>query len=525
VERVARSYGSEAITRTADHDQLQLEGRALKSATWRVFAFHLLRVGLFFGAAYNYYSHNEGTAWLLGIVFVYSYLDREFFLKPNLMNAYLAFTVIYYYSRWVMGWGNPFTTIYNQDAPNWVKVIKDIVWLGFVGVFAFRALTRPRFDRNMPLWFTPRGMILVLLTAVYLVLPTLALIYARGNIFDIVLLALRYPLEYVPFVFLFPFILRGESSIRYLRTFIPLVLLSLIFLGIEMFSGRRTGMGYGGMYTRYGSIFGSPNDFGVFVMLAIAFVLAFLAERAIRWSPKVVAFLILCLCAIASTASLSANFALVFTTTNLVLFTKDRIKSALTVIAVAVLVAGLYYTFPNVGVAKLLALRVESVPSMGDESTRSHYSSIIVAEEAIDRFEPIEYVFGTFESRNQALAPETYYLRTFYLRGGASLVILLAVIGLSLFEGHRRYRAAKGDRQRRGLFLACFLGVAGIAFACLFIPYLDTFPSNFYFWFLVAIIWCEPMSEREIAATHAGRPQQQVTARQMRKLAPGLARP
>jgi hypothetical protein len=283
-------------------------------------------------------------------------------------------------------------------------------------------------------------------------------------------------------------------------------------------------MGYGGMYTRYGSIFGSPNDFGVFMMLTIATVLAFLAERAIRWSPKVVALLILCLCAIASTASLSANFAMVFTTTNLVLFTKDRIKSALTVIAVAVLAAGLYYTFPNVGVAKLLALRVESVPNLGDESTRSHYSSILVTEEAIDRFEPVEYVFGTLESRNQALAPETYYLRTFYLRGGASLVILLAVIGLSLFEGHHRYRAAKGDRNRRGLFLACFLGVAGIAFACLFIPYLDTFPSNFYFWFLVAIIWCEPMSEREIAAMHASRPQQQVTARQTRKLAPGLAR-
>jgi len=524
VERLARSYGPGAIARRADHDQVQLEGRAWKSAMWKVFAFHLLRVALFFGAAYNHYEHNEGTAWLLGILFVYSYLDREFFLKPDLMNAYLAFSVIYYYSRWVMGWGNIGTTIYGQDAPNWVKVIKDIVWLGFVAVFAFRALTRPRYDRNMPLWFTPRGMILVLLTVVYLGLPTLALIYARGSVFDIVLMAMRYPLEYVPFLFLFPFVLRGKSSIRYLRTFIPLVWLSLIFLGIEMFSGRRTGFGYGGMYTRYGSIFGSPNDFGVFMMLAIATVLAFLAERAIKWSPKVVAFSVLCVCALASTISLSAVFAMVFTTINLVLFTKDRMKSALTVIAAAILVAGLYFAFPNVGVAKFLAERVETVSNLGDESARSHYTSIIVAEEAIERFEPAEYVFGTLESRNQALAPETYYLRTFYLRGGSSLAILLAIIGLSLFESHHRYRLAKGDRERRGLFLATFLGVAGIAFACLFIPYLDSFPSNFYFWFLVAIIWCEPMTEREIIAMHAARPQQQVTARQTRKLAPGLAR-
>ena len=524
MERVARSYGSEAITRTEDHDQLQLEGRALKSATWKIFAFHLLRVAFFFGAAYNYYSHNDGTAWLLGILFVYSFLDREFFLKPNLMNAYLAFTVIYYYSRWVMGWGNPSTTIYDQDAPNWVKVIKDIVWLGFVGVFAFRALTRPRFDRNMPLWFTPRGMILVLLTLVYLALPTLALIYARGSMIDIVLTAMRYPLEYVPFVLLLPFVLRRESSIRYLRTFIPLVLLSLIFLGIEMFAGRRTGFGYGGMYTRYGSIFGSPNDFGVFMMLTIATVLAFLAERAIRWSPKVIAFLVLCLCALAATISLSANFAMVFTTINLVLFTKDRIKSAMTVIAVAVLVAGLYYAFPNVGVARFLVERVERLSNFREESATSHYTSVILAEDAIKRFEPAEYVFGTFESRNQALEPETYYLRTFYLRGGASLVSLLAIIGLSLFESHHRYRAVKGNRERRGLFLATFLGVAGIAFACLFIPYLDCFPSNFYFWFLVAIIWCEPMSEREIVAMHAARPRQQVVGGKTRKMSPGFTR-
>ena len=83
---------------------------------------------------------------MLGIILVYSFLDPEFFMKPNLMTAYLAFTVIFYYCRWVMGWGKPYTTIYGQDAPNWVKVIKDIVWVGFEGVFAFRAITRPKYQ-------------------------------------------------------------------------------------------------------------------------------------------------------------------------------------------------------------------------------------------------------------------------------------------------------------------------------------------------------------------------------------------
>jgi len=189
------------------------------------------------------------------------------------------------------------------------------------------------------------------------------------------------------------------------------------------------------------------------------------------------------------------------------------------------LVACLYYVFPDVGVAKFLVIRIENLVTARDESAGEHYASVILAEDAIERFEPAEYVFGTFDSRNQAMAPETYYLRTFYLRGGTSLIILLAIIGLSLFESHHRYRAVKGDPERRGLFLATFLGVSGIAFACLFIPYLDSFPTNFYFWFLVAIIWCEPMCEKEIAAMHAARPQQQVVAGQTQKLATGPARP
>ena len=93
-------------------------------------------------------------------------------------------------------------------------------------------------------------------------------------------------------------------------------------------------------------------------------------------------------------------------------------------------------------------------------------------------------------------------------------MVTLSIIGLTVFEGFRRYRAAVGDRQRRALFLAAFLGVAGFAFASLFISYFESFPSNFYFWFLVAIIWCEPMSEKEVYEIRAVRPKQQVVGSQ-----------
>jgi hypothetical protein len=124
--------------------------------------------------------------------------------------------------------------------------------------------------------------------------------------------------------------------------------------------------------------------------------------------------------------------------------------------------------------------------------------------------------------RSDPIGLETYYLRTLYLRGAVSLVVLLSIIGLSLFEGHRRYRAAYGNPEKRGLFLAAFLGVAGFAFASLFIPYFDVFPSNFYFWFLVAIIWCEPMSEKEISALRPVRPPQRLAGAEAQDLVPRL---
>ena len=522
MDRIVGSYSSEAIGRTGRRGQLSLERGSPKAAILAQFAFRLLQIAFFFGAAYSANSNRPGLAWLFGILFVHSLLDPQFYLKPNLMNAYLLFTVVFYYCRWVMGWGSPSTTIYKEDAPNWVRVLKDVVWVGFVAVFGLKAILRPRFDRHMPLWFTPRGLILVLLALIYLALPILSLIYARGSLFEIILYDMRYPLEYVPFVLLFPFILRGQSSFKYLRVFIPLIILTLLFLAVEMFSGRPTGFGGYGKYVRYGSIFGSPNDFGVFMMLSITALLAFLAERAIRWSAKVVALLALCLGALASTISLSSIFSMGFSAVTLMLFARNKVKSALAVVGVVVFAAGLYFAFPEAGVSRYFFERIENLSSLHEGSAYGHYVSVRDAEVAIERFEPAEYLVGTFQSRKELLLPETYYLRTFYVRGAVSLIVLLWIIGLSLFEGHRRYRASYGNPQKRGLFLAAFLGVAGFAFASMFIPYFDTFPSNFYFWFLVAIIWCEPMSEKEVSALNAVRPHQQLVGGRAQKLAPRL---
>jgi hypothetical protein len=486
--------------------------------------FQMLRMGFLLAAVYGAFSNLPALAWLCGILFVHSLLDRKFYMQPNLMDAYLLFTVVFYYSRWVMGWGSDTTTVYKEDAPTWVRVLKDVAWVAFVLAVGVTATVRARLDRRSPLWFTTRGLIMVVLLGIYLTLPTLSLIYARGGLFEIILWNLRFPLEYVPIVFLLAFILQGQSSIRHLRFFIPLIIISLLFLGVEMFSGRETGFGGSGIYARYGSIIGSPNDFGVFLVLSITALLAFLAEKAIRWSVKVVALLVLCLCALVSTVSLSAVFTMVFSTVALVLFARNRVKGALTVIVTVVFVAGLYFAFPGASVSKYLRERVENLSSLREGSAYGHYTSVVDAEKAVENFEPAEYLVGTFKGPNDWLPLETYYLRTLYLRGALNLVTLLSIIALTLFEGHRRYRLAYGNPQRRGLFLAVFLGVAAFAFASLFIPYFDTFPSNFYFWFLAAIIWCEPMNEKEVCALHAqaARLHQQMAGGRAQKLSPRL---
>jgi hypothetical protein len=452
---------------------------------------HLLRAAFLALALYGAGYGHEVYAWIFGILFVHTLLDSRFYLRPNLMEAYLLFTVVFYFHRYVMGWGAAIT-IFTDDAPNWVKVLKDLVWIALVALVGSRALLRQRFDRRTPLWFTPRGVFLIVLMLIYLALPTLSFYLGRGSLFTIVLYDFRYPLEYVPFVFLFPFILRGQSSIRYLRFFIPLTIITLLFWAVEVFSGRRTGFGFGGIYSRYGSIFGSPNDYGMFLMLVLTAMLALLAEKAIRWSAKVIILMLLCLGALAATISLSAIFAMVFATTALMLFAGNKVKSVLTVIVIALFAAGLYFAFPRAGVSQYLTERIGNLGSLREGSAYQHYRSVVDTEAAIEHFEPAEVLVGTFQSRDKVLLPETYYLRTLYLRGTFSLVTLLSIIALSVLEGYRRYRTASGNPQRRGLFLAALIGVAAFAFGSLFIPYFDMFPSNFYFWFLVAIIWCEP---------------------------------
>jgi hypothetical protein len=168
---------------------------------------------------------------------------------------------------------------------------------------------------------------------------------------------------------------------------------------------------------------------------------------------------------------------------------------------VALFAIGLYFAFPKSSVSSYLTERIGNLRSLREGSAYGHYLAVVDTEDAVARFSPAEYLVGTFTSRDKMMWPETYYMRTLYTRGAVSLGALLVMILMSFRQAHRRYRAASDDPQQRGLFLALMAGVVAFAFGSLFNPYFDMFPSNFYFWFLVGIIWCEP--ERRKATTTA----------------------
>lgn len=90
----------------------------------------------------------------------------------------------------------------------------------------------------------------------------------------------RYPLEYIPIVFIAPLVLKDDEELRGLgRTVVLAALISFGFLMLEMLSDRPTGIDWGGIYRRYGSIFGSANDFGMFCSMIFVGLLA-LGEKS-----------------------------------------------------------------------------------------------------------------------------------------------------------------------------------------------------------------------------------------------------
>jgi hypothetical protein len=54
-------------------------------------------------------------------------LSQRGFARRFLFPGFLIFSVCFYSYRFLLGMGSPLTTIYDSDAPEWLRVSKDVV--------------------------------------------------------------------------------------------------------------------------------------------------------------------------------------------------------------------------------------------------------------------------------------------------------------------------------------------------------------------------------------------------------------
>src|SRR5258706_276752 len=181
-------------------------------------------------------------------------------LKPvTPLQYFLLFSIVFHSYVWAFGWGAPEATIFDADAPLWVRSIRHLAILGLV----VACLIRNKLRRSSLMWF-------VALTAIWISVCSLARLVTQDDTRTVVFYW-YVPLEFMPLAFL-----DFKEEVDQLTRFaIGCCWIVIGFLGLEAFSDRPTGFGKGGLEQRYGSTFGSPNDLGIFAVLALLGVMVF----------------------------------------------------------------------------------------------------------------------------------------------------------------------------------------------------------------------------------------------------------
>jgi hypothetical protein len=383
------------------------------------------------------------------------------FLFPGL----LIFSVCFYSYRFLFSMGSPLTTGYDSDAPGWLRVSKDVIWLVIllIALVFSRAESWEvaRLNRQLHALFFRTLFVLVVL---FVLMGVIHLFYYQ-SVMDTFLYWIRYPLEYVPFAFFMPlFVVRW-------RSYVPLLLglgwLSLLFLLFEVFSGRQTGF-----YNRYGSMFGSPNDYGVFCALFIIGLLA----CARKWSHWLL--LIFMFCGLALTQSRSAFAGLIAGVCSLLYLRRARVGALIGILVLALLASLVIWKFPDL-------LGFEQV-----QTGLSHFDIFEADSSTISRLNQLQVFqtrFGDFDLVPLLLGTDYFHIESWYLAllvrtGVFGLLLWMAVMGATLVHGWRHRIISPVHRVATS-------GLICICVASAFIPYPDTFPTNLYLWLAVGTIW------------------------------------
>jgi hypothetical protein len=382
-----------------------------------------------------------------------------------LFAGFVIFSVCFYCYRFLFRMGSPLTTYYDSDAPDWLRASKDVVWLAVILIVlvssnaeSWEFVGRSRQDH--PFFFRGLSAFVVL----FLLMGVIHIFYYQSPV-DTFLYWIRYPLEYVPLAFFMPlFVVRWR---RLVPVLLGLGWLSVAFLLFEMLSDRQMGF-----YKRYGSIFGSPNDYGVFCALFIISLLV----CARKWSHwLLLSFMV---CGLVLTLSRSAFAGLLAGVCSVVYLRRARIGVLVAFVVLISLAGLLLWRFPDLLESKQVQFGL------------AHFGLFEMDNSAMTRLHELQIFqarFGDFDLAPLLLGTDYFHIESWYL----ALLVRTGVFGLVLWLGIMCATVARGWHHRsvsrvHAAATSCLICICA---ASAFIPYPDTFPTNLYLWIAVGTIW------------------------------------
>ena len=383
-------------------------------------------------------------------------------IRRFLFPGFLIFSVCFYSYRFLFGLGSPLTTYYDSDAPNWVRVSKDVIWLAvlIIALVSSKAESWEFASRNWqehPRFFRALSMLVFL----FVLMGVIHLFYYQSAL-NTFLYWIRYPLEYIPIAFLMPlFVVRW-------RPLVPMLLalgwLSTAFLLFEMLSGRQMGF-----YNRYGSIFGSPNDYGMFCTLFIIGLLA----CARKWSHWLL--LMFMICGLVLTLSRSAFAGLLAGICSFLYLRRVRVAALVGLLLLVTTASLLVWKFPDL---------------LGFEQVQYALAHFDVDSSAISRLNELQVFQNRFQDFDLGplllgtdyLHIESWYLALLVRTGAFGLLLWVVIMGATVVRGLRYRNLSQAHAIAASALISLCVGSA-------FIPYPDTFPTNCFLWVAVGTIW------------------------------------
>jgi hypothetical protein len=388
-----------------------------------------------------------------------------------LFPSFLIFSVCFYAYRFLLGMGSSLTTIYDSDAPTWLRLSKDVVWLAvFLAALVFSdEESRELAWRNWkahPTFFRA----VFALICLFVFMSVIHLFYYQSTM-DTLLYWIRYPLEYIPVVFFMP--LFGVRWRQLTSVILGLGWLSVGFLFFEMFSDKQMGF-----YNRYGSILGSPNDYGVFCALFLIGLLA-CARKWSHWLLMPFMF-----CGLVLTLSRSAFAGLLAGVFSLLYLRRARVGAFVGAVVLVSLAGILLWKFPDLfGFKEVQYGLAHFTLFEQDNSTVLRLRELKVFQARFSDFDLASLLLGT-----DYFHIESWYLALVVRTGAFGLFLWLAIMWATVARGWRHRNLS----QVHAVATSCLIC---ICVASTFIPYPDTFPTNLYMWLAVGAIWMPVVRE------------------------------